>query len=138
MKISRNRMVRYFILIQTYVSALSWGLIFSSRALHISFWTIGLVSDHYFMQEPILRLFNLQLQRQRCSRLERFLKYCSNLTTYNIIYNYNASHDLQLQRQRCSRLERVSKSNKIFCCQNAPGYPWRCKNLHRWRCNSRS
>jgi hypothetical protein len=24
--------------------------------------------------EPILRLFNLQLQRQRCSRLERFLK----------------------------------------------------------------
>jgi hypothetical protein len=25
-------------------------------------------------QEPILRLLNLQLQRQRCSRLERFSK----------------------------------------------------------------
>jgi hypothetical protein len=24
--------------------------------------------------EPILRLWNLQLQRQRCSRLERFMK----------------------------------------------------------------
>jgi hypothetical protein len=26
------------------------------------------------IQEPILRLLNLQLQRQRCSRLERFSK----------------------------------------------------------------
>jgi hypothetical protein len=40
-----------------------------------------------FSQEPILRLLNLQLQRQRCGRLQRLL-------------------NLQLQRQRCGRLER--------------------------------
>jgi hypothetical protein len=31
-------------------------------------------SPFYLFQEPILRLLNLQLQRQRCSRLERFSK----------------------------------------------------------------
>jgi hypothetical protein len=30
------------------------------------------VNENENNQEPILRLLNLQLQRQRCSRLERF------------------------------------------------------------------
>jgi hypothetical protein len=59
--------------------------------------------QHFRSQGPILQLQNLQLQRQRCSRLERFFK--------------------------------VEENN---CFQNAPGYPWRCKILQRWRCNSRS
>jgi hypothetical protein len=33
-------------------------------------------------QEPILRLFNFQLQRQRCSRLERFFKVDENIFVF--------------------------------------------------------
>jgi hypothetical protein len=36
-------------------------------------------------QEPILRLRNLQLQRQRCSRLERFLKVEENIFFQNAL-----------------------------------------------------
>jgi hypothetical protein len=33
----------------------------------------------------------------------------------------------------------VFQSRKqYFCFQSALGYPWHCKNLQRWRCNSRS
>jgi hypothetical protein len=37
----------------------------------VKFYSSGLVT-HDWLQEPILRLQNLLLQRQRCSRLERF------------------------------------------------------------------
>jgi hypothetical protein len=32
------------------------------------------MEDRFRGQEPILRLLNLQLQRQRCRRMERFFK----------------------------------------------------------------
>jgi hypothetical protein len=35
--------------------------------------------------EPILPLFNLQLQRQRCSRLERFISYKNIFNTKNAL-----------------------------------------------------
>jgi hypothetical protein len=34
---------------------------------------LQILGKHYFCQEPILRLLNLQQQRQRCSMLEFFL-----------------------------------------------------------------
>jgi hypothetical protein len=47
-----------------------------------------------------------------------------------LIYSYNASVVVAYS---------VFQSRKnTFCFQNALGYPWHCKNLQRWRCNSRS
>jgi hypothetical protein len=40
--------------------------------------------------EPILRLFNLQLQRQRCSRLERFFKVEKALGYSCVVLFYSA------------------------------------------------
>jgi hypothetical protein len=78
----------------------------------------------FWNQEPILRLFNLQLQR--CSRLELFFKvdnqyYCSkNVLGYSwrckLLQRWRSK---LLQRWRCKLLQR-----------------WRCKLLQRWRCNS--
>jgi hypothetical protein len=39
-----------------------------------------------FDQVPILRLLNLQLQRQRCSRLERFFKAGENIFVFETYY----------------------------------------------------
>jgi hypothetical protein len=49
---------------------------FHGLQIHIyaKLWTIGMKIYHLPTLEPVLRLFNLQLQRQRCSRLERFSK----------------------------------------------------------------
>jgi hypothetical protein len=44
--------------------------------------------------------------------------------------------NLQLQHQRCRRLKCFYSTIKISF-QNVLGYPWRCKNLQRWRCKSK-
>jgi hypothetical protein len=49
--------------------------------------------------EPILRLLNLQLQRQRCSRLERFFKVEQN--NFQIALGYSLSCKF-FQRWRCN------------------------------------
>jgi hypothetical protein len=52
-----------------YLFQLHQGPIFAE-----SFYALLMGYFDMFIQEPILRFLNLQLQRQRCSRLERFSK----------------------------------------------------------------
>jgi hypothetical protein len=40
---------------------------------------VAQILGYFFPLEPILRFLNLQLQRQRCSRLERFFKVEDNI-----------------------------------------------------------
>jgi hypothetical protein len=48
--------------------------IYNATSSLVNFYSAGIVTrlHDWFHQEPILRLFIIQLQCQRCSRLERF------------------------------------------------------------------
>jgi hypothetical protein len=53
-------------------------------------------------QEPILRLLNLQLQRQHCSRLERFYKVEEFFFVFKTHYATYSKRCEFLQRSRCN------------------------------------
>jgi hypothetical protein len=60
---------------------------------------------------------------------------------FSIFYreNWSQSYDLWIYSYNASVVVgyHVFQSRiKYFCLQNTLGYPWRCKNLQRWRCNS--
>jgi hypothetical protein len=83
-------------------------LLHSARAKKLNFWNANIPSGHPDEctikndLEPILRLQNLQLQRQRCRRLDRFFKVEENtFALYSKSFFYAARKHTCFQNSLC-------------------------------------